>query len=232
MMMKINLSTIDCCRSTNETIDRDAPHGFALLAREQTAGRGRGSNSWESEPSKNILLSLMLRPEGIEAARQFQISEAVCLGIVDLLTNLGIDNVSVKWPNDVYVGDCKIAGILIENSLCGTKILRSIAGIGLNVNQTEFRHAPNPISIKQLTGIELPIEETAVKMIECILSRLNRDNHADYCSRLWRKVGIWEWIDNSTGEHFSASITDVLPTGQLCLSGHEPCLFGAVSAVI
>lgn len=125
---------------------------FMVYAVAQTAGRGQRGNSWESEPGKNITASALLHPVGIIPARQFIISEAVALAVTDLLAEIGIDAM-VKWPNDIYVGDRKICGILIEHSIMPGKILRTIAGIGINVNQQIFRSdAPNPVSVVQLTG--------------------------------------------------------------------------------
>lgn len=227
------LTLIDTCPSTNAAIDREAPHGFALMAREQTAGRGQRGNSWEAEPGKNITLSLMLRPEGIAATAQFAISEAVALGVADAVVELGVKEVAVKWPNDIYVGDRKIAGILIENSLNGPMISRSIAGIGLNVNQESFRSdAPNPVSIRQLTGREHDTEALARCMIALILGRLGQDNHAEYCSRLWRGKGTWAWTTPADGTPFMAAIEGVMPDGHLCLTGRAPFAFKEVSPVM
>lgn len=222
------LTLTDTCPSTNSAIDRNAPHGHALMALTQTAGRGQRGNHWEAEPGKNITLSLMLRPEGIAANRQFEISEAVALGVADAVEELGVERVAVKWPNDIYVGDSKIAGILIENSLSGTAIARSIAGIGLNVNQTEFHSdAPNPVSLAQLTGRTFDIRALAQRMIDLILGRLGRDNHEEYRRRLWRRKGLWRW-QTADGKQFTATIDDVLPDGHLCLSGHAPFAFKEV----
>lgn len=222
------LTLTDICASTNAAIDRDAPHGYALMALTQTAGRGQRGNSWEAEPGKNITLSLMLRPHDLAANRQFEVSEAVALGVADLVVGLGIDNVRVKWPNDIYVGNGKIAGILIENSLCGAGIARSIAGIGLNVNQTEFiSDAPNPVSLAMLTGMTFDLRSLAERMIQLILKRMGRDNHDEYRSRLWRGTGIWPWR-TPDGQCFLAAIDDVLPDGRLCLTGREPFAFKQV----
>lgn len=229
---KTQLQIIDSCESTNSALDPAAPHGTALMARCQSAGRGQRGNSWESEPGKNITLSLMLRPEGLPAARQFELSEAVSLGVADLLDNLGIDDVCVKWPNDIYVADRKIAGILIENTVSGPLIARAVAGIGLNVNQAEFRSdAPNPVSLRQLTGTDHPVDQLAADLLDCIMNRLGRDNHHDYCCRLWRGQGEWPWEVAATGETFTAAIDDVLPDGRLCLSGREPFAFKEVRPV-
>lgn len=172
----------------------------------------------------------MLRPEGLPAARQFEVSEAVCLGVADLLDELGIDNVKVKWPNDIYVADGKICGILIENVLgSGGSIARSIAGVGLNVNQREFRsNAPNPISLTRLTGLEYDIRALAERMIELILRRVGCDNHAEYRRRLWRGSGVWPWV-TAEGKTIYAAIEDVLPDGRLRLTGcSEAFAFKAV----
>lgn len=214
------LTIIDTCGSTNAELGREAAHGDAVMALTQTAGRGQRGNSWEAEPGKNVTLSVMLRPQGLAAARQFEVSEAVCLAVADVAAELGAADVAVKWPNDVYAGNRKIAGILIENAVgAGGMIARSIAGIGLNVNQTEFRSdAPNPVSLRQLTGREYDIRAVAARMIELILRRIGRDNHAEYRRRLWRGEGEWPWV-TAEGETFRGEVEDVLPDGRLKLSG-------------
>lgn len=228
----MNLTIIDSCPSTNAAIDRSAPHGSALMALEQTAGRGQRGNSWEAEPGKNITLSLLLRPENLPARCQFEISEAVALGVVDLLDSIGIEQVALKWPNDVYVADNKICGILIENTLCGAEIALSVAGIGLNVNQQTFvSDAPNPVSLSLLTGRCYDCGQLARQMVQCILRRFGRDNHADFRRRLWRGEGVWTW-QTPSGERFVASITDVLPSGHLVLDGHPPFAFKEVAPVM
>ena len=110
-----------------------------VIAERQTAGKGQRGNSWESEDCRNITFSFVLYPTFIEARRQFILSQIVSL--------------SIKWPNDIYWNEKKICGILIENDLSGHHIGRSISGIGVNINQDVFRsNAPNPISLKQITG--------------------------------------------------------------------------------
>lgn len=118
----------------------------------QTAGRGQKGNRWESERNKNLLFSIILYPIMIRPEDQFIISMAVSLGICDFISR-HVKNCTIKWPNDIYVGDDKIAGILIENSLSGDTIESSVVGIGLNVNQEQYsRDTPNPVSLKLLTG--------------------------------------------------------------------------------
>ena len=135
--------------------DEGAPHGTVAIAECQTAGRGQRGNTWESAPGENVTMSVLLHPDGIEPRRQFAISEAVALGVaetLDIYLPAGM-RAEVKWPNDIYVGNRKICGILIENRITSTTIERAIAGIGLNVNQELFvSDAPNPVSLRQLTG--------------------------------------------------------------------------------
>ncbi len=226
------MKLISSCPSTNRELPADAPHGFAVMAHTQTAGRGQRGNSWEAAPGMNITMSVMLRPSNLPAAHQFEVSEAVCLAVADLLRSLGIEQVAVKWPNDVYVGDRKICGILIENSLQGTLLARSIAGIGLNVNQLTFcSDAPNPVSLRQITGQEYPLEPLAERLVELILSRLERtDNHPDYLANLWRRTGLHPWRDDSG--LFQASIVYVSPTGMLTLSNSRTYAFKEVAAML
>jgi len=126
--------------------------GTIIYTNYQSAGKGQKGNGWESEDGKNLLMSIIMNPSTINTADQFIISMAVSLGICDFL-NRHIDGYSIKWPNDIYVKNDKIAGILIENTVIGDKLEYSVAGIGLNINQTKFlSNAPNPVSLKLITG--------------------------------------------------------------------------------
>lgn len=120
--------------------------GLVVKADFQTAGRGQRDSQWHSPKSENLLMSLLLYPKFLSADKQFDLNKIVALSIYTLLDDLGIDQVKIKWPNDVYVDKKKISGILIENGLKGTKVSDSIIGIGLNVNTSNF-----PDSIKYKT---------------------------------------------------------------------------------
>lgn len=112
----------------------------------QTAGRGQRGNRWESRAGENLMFSILFKPEGIRAEDQFVISQICSVGIVRYLQDAGI-SARIKWPNDIYVGDRKICGMLIENVLSGGMVASSIAGIGLNLNQRDFPSGlPNPTS--------------------------------------------------------------------------------------
>lgn len=176
----------------------------------------------------NVTMSLILRPVGVTAAEQFYISEAVALGVADvvetLLTDVSHAEVTVKWPNDIYVGNSKIAGILIENSLSGPDIDWSVAGIGLNVNQPRFTSdAPNPISIAQLLtpgSSTLSIENIISQITDSILNLLNTPPaklHTLYKNRLWRRNGFHPYHAPELGT-FQAQILDIATNGMLTLA--------------
>lgn len=218
--MESKMIILEECASTNSAIPADAPHGFAVMARRQSAGRGQRGSSWESEPGRNVTMSVLLRPADIDVANQFSISIAAALAVAETLDHYGIAGAQVKWPNDIYVGNSKICGILIENSLSGRRIARSIVGIGLNVNQREFHSpAPNPVSMAQLTGSEYSIEEIAHTILARIMRIIDTPvthTAAIYRSRLWRGTGIWPWV-TADGTRFNGAIEDVRPTGHIVI---------------
>lgn len=238
------LTIVDEAGSTNsvmtETDRREAlPHGYAIMARRQTAGRGQRGNSWESEAGQNVTLSVMLRPEGVEAREQFMVSEAVAIATAGVVAELTGVQAEVKWPNDIYVGQQKIAGILIECGLEGERISRAIAGIGLNVNQSVWRSdAPNPVSMRQLTGEEYDTAATARLLVERV-ARLTAmlpagadEIERSYAARLWRREGRHLWEDAASGEVFRAGIARVERTGRLILDNGREYWFKEVKQVI
>lgn len=191
-----------------------------IFTMRQTAGRGCGENSWESEPGKNIAMTLVVGDIGVAVQSQFAISMAVALGCYDYVSQY-VDGCSVKWPNDIYVKDKKIAGILIEHSVSGTTLSRSLCGVGLNINQEIFySNAPNPVSLKQLTGFNFDVKSELYKLVNYIGARLQKatDYNAlrnDFMSHLYRREGLYGWRD-SVGE-FMASIYGVDDYGRLQL---------------
>lgn len=145
---------------------------FWVVSSEQTQGKGYGTNYWESEAGKNFTGSLVFKPNNLLAGKQFYLSKLVTLGISDFL-ELFVEGVSIKWPNDLYVGGKKIAGVLIENDIMGSFVSISIIGIGLNINQTRFlSDAPNPVSLKELIGWDLDVQETSDLLRKAVENRL------------------------------------------------------------
>ena len=187
--MDFKVIHIDETDSTNRWLRDYAlsqPEGdYVVVSEYQTAGRGCGTNSWESERGKNLTFSLLIHPTEITADCQFRISEAVSLALCETLDGYVTDRqVSVKWPNDIYVDDCKICGMLIENRLRGRLMTDSIIGIGLNVNQREFfSDAPNPVSLVQLLGHEVALEP----LLQAFLQKLEPmlQSQVTECARRW-----------------------------------------------
>lgn len=227
----MNFLDLDATASTNTYVAENSPRLRNLTmvtARRQSAGRGQRGNVWESEPGKNLTFSILYRPISFPAIRQFSISEAVALGITDALASFGIE-AEVKWPNDIYVGNKKICGILIEHSIMGREIMHSIAGAGLNVNQEQFlSDAPNPVSMCILLGCHLSLHDVKERVAVAIESRLTQDFtrlHTDFMHRLWRGDGEFHpYKDTATGETFEARIEAVEPTGILQLTDRNGSL--------
>ncbi|MDP4828184.1 MAG: biotin--[acetyl-CoA-carboxylase] ligase [Flavobacteriales bacterium] len=155
----IRLKTVD---STNKYAANfmslsEWTEGTAILSEHQTEGRGRNNKNWNSSAGENLLMSLMLKPHFLLAHEAFQLSMAMALAVCSTVSSFGIDQVSVKWPNDIFVGDKKIAGILIENQVRGQIVVSSIVGIGLNVNQIEgFDNRAT--SFKTVLGNDLSVD--------------------------------------------------------------------------
>lgn len=196
------------------------PEGTIVQTYYQTAGRGQPGNKWESEEGKNLLISIILYPSTIHPEDQFIISMAISLGIHDYLS-LQIPDSSIKWPNDIYIKNDKIAGILIESSLIGNRIEYLIAGIGLNVNQEKFTgNSPNPVSMKMITGTDYNtgdcLKELAYhldKRYNQLLSGKTRRIKDEYISRLYH---YHEWTTFRDPEGiFTGRIINVENNGRL-----------------
>ena len=130
-----------------------AQHGMAVFAHEQTRGRGQRQKQWISEAKANIAISIVIEPKELGTSQIFLLSKTVALGVLELFKNYAAEGWSVKWPNDIYWRDRKAGGILIENMIQGTDWRYAIAGIGLNINQTDFGGLGNKaVSLKQITG--------------------------------------------------------------------------------
>jgi BirA family transcriptional regulator, biotin operon repressor / biotin---[acetyl-CoA-carboxylase] ligase len=150
-------------------------NGCVIITDHQTKGKGQDINSWESEKGKNLTFSIILYP-GFTADQQFVFNKAISLGICDFLkTELPEHTITIKWPNDIYIGNKKACGILIKNSVIGNKLDYVVVGIGLNVNQTVFKSdAPNPVSLQMITGMEYDLDIVLEKLLKCIFERYSQ----------------------------------------------------------
>ncbi len=208
--------------AATQLLTKRLPEGIVFVANSQVDGRGQVSNKWESEPNKNLTFSILLYPDFLEIMRQFEISKAISLGVVDYLKEM-TDHVSVKWPNDIYIGNKKVAGILIENSIRLDKISSCIVGIGLNINQQEFvSNAPNPVSLSQITGQIYNLEESLSNLCLKIDARYYqlrtgdfRRIEDDYTEMLYQ-LGKWSSYSDENGD-FEGQILGVDQIGRLMI---------------
>ncbi|RMG78709.1 MAG: biotin--[acetyl-CoA-carboxylase] ligase [Bacteroidetes bacterium] len=200
------------------------PEGTVILTPNQFAGRGQIGNGWESEPGKNITLSVLLYPAFLAVSRQFLLNQTVAVALKDCLAPLVPGVVSVKWPNDIYIGHKKVCGTLIQNTLSGAKITSSVVGIGINVNQTTFQtNPPNPTSLALETGQTFDLETLQNRLFQCLEQRYlqlktgqtERIERA-YLDALYRRdeMALFRRLNEDT---FFGKIRGVTPTGKLII---------------
>jgi BirA family biotin operon repressor/biotin-[acetyl-CoA-carboxylase] ligase len=177
-----------------EMLKNEKPDEFtAIMADYQEKGRGQMGNSWVSDEGENILMSLILYPEFLAIENHFYISKCISVSIVDFCHDLGLET-KIKWPNDIYCGHKKLAGILIENAIMGATISNSIVGIGLNVNQTLFpQWLPNPTSLEK----ELRKSFNVVELSKLLLTKI------EHFYKLLQKHKL-EQIDDTYFKHLDA----------------------------
>jgi len=218
---------LDSVESTNDYVSgllkkMKPEEGSIYSSLFQSAGKGIGQNTWESKKGMNLLFSLILYPSFLPVEDQFLISKAVSLGIANYI-QAKINNIKIKWPNDIYCKDNKIAGILIENSIKGSNLNSSIIGIGFNLNQEEFKSdAPNPISLHQITNKTYSIDQEIVKIRTNIrffydklkAGKFEEINH-EYLKCLYRFNEVH--VFKTGNEIFKASIIGINKYGHLQL---------------
>jgi len=190
---------LDATQSTNTylkdlSFKRELEDFTVITTKTQTSGRGQLNAKWESEPGKNLSFSVLKKNMDIPVQRVFLVSVCVSLAIVESLKDLGIPNLSIKWPNDILSGNYKIGGILIENIISASKIKRSIIGFGLNVNQKTFKNAPHASSLKMITGTDFDLDEVFYTIVEHLhqylirpFQSLENKLYAQYHAHLFKK---------------------------------------------
>ncbi|MGO4920847.1 biotin--[acetyl-CoA-carboxylase] ligase [Maribacter spongiicola] len=170
---------LDATESTNtylkELIQQKEVVDFTIITTQnQTSGRGQMNAKWESEPYKNVAISLLKKDIDLPVGKLFLVSMQVSLAIIEALNELEIPDLYIKWPNDILSGNHKIGGILIENIISGSQIKRSIIGFGLNINQTSFKNAPHASSLKKIVGKEFNLDSVFYALIKKLHQQLNR----------------------------------------------------------
>ena len=224
--MNFTFQHIETVDSTNAYLQRlqgtTEINGFVVSADEQTSGRGMGNNSWESAKGMNLTFSLALDTSWLTAANQFMLSQIVPLGILNVLDSyLPAEKLQIKWPNDIYFDGHKLGGILINSTITGNHLDRSIIGIGLNVNQTQFRDWPTrPISMQLITGKTYTMEPLMKKLVTSIVDLIEREHQRasvdeHYYARLFR---YHTWADyEANGKQLRLFMTGIDSFGRLQL---------------
>lgn len=196
--------------------------GTVIAARGQTQGKGQAGASWESEPGKNILLSVILYPGFVDTAAHFSLNQAIALAVRDTIAGLVPQSVAVKWPNDIYIEDRKTAGILLQTSIKGFRFQYCVAGIGINVNQTTFsEHLPNAVSPAMLTGQESDLHEVREDLLLSLEERylqLRAGQTEAICEEYLRHLYRFDepaLFQRKDGHVFEGRIIGVTPQGLL-----------------
>ena len=218
----IHVSQTDSTNRYLHDLKSEGEEMIVVVADYQTAGRGQGSNSWESEPGKNLLVSVRVLPTMVPPKHQFILSEAGALAVGDALAAY-TDDITLKWPNDIYWHDRKISGTLIETTVSGMGLATCTFGIGINVNQQEFHSdAPNPVSLRQILGHEVPVEEVLHRVLDALEAHLTpvwsgnfRSVSDCYHQHLYRRHGFHPY--NDAQDTFMAELLRVEDDGHLFL---------------
>jgi len=218
----IGLEEVDSTNLYTERLSslKKLKEGTVVTAMYQTCGKGQGGNIWNSEKGKNILLTVYLTPTFLPACDQFLLNKALTLGACDFLAEMGTDPV-IKWPNDLFVDQKKACGILITHRVCGTVLESTIAGFGINLNQTCFPgELPCATSVRLCTGREHDYGEAVMHLCRCLDRRysllkegLTKKIEQEYLQRL-RGLGAWQMF-SAAGEIFQGRITGVDEFGRL-----------------
>lgn len=224
--MKTKIIKLEETTSTNTYLKNYIPaeedEMVVAVADFQTAGKGQGSHTWESEAGKNLLFSIKVHPRWVPVRQQFLLSMAGAIAIKEALETY-VDGITLKWPNDVYWNDKKISGTLIETSIDSKGIKTCIFGIGINVNQEAFHSdAPNPVSLRQILGHEVDKDELLQKVIEGFRRYYELLRCADYMDvsgiyhlSLYRRKGFHRYED-ADGD-FEGAFVEVEDDGHLIL---------------
>lgn len=241
MLDKVDIRWIEETDSTQDEVRRhlsDYDNMSVVAARLQTAGRGQRGNKWHARGGENLTFSMLLRFVGngfppLDVSGNFRITKAATLAVVEYLGKKGIGSL-IKWPNDIYVRNKKICGMLVENTLEGGTITSSIVGIGLNVNQKDFPpQLVNPTSMAALTGESYDLHSELEILSRCLASSFRRllgggDISAadqEYESLLYRKGSFHEYSVGQEGTRVEGKIIGVTPDGLLILENRKGELY-------
>ncbi len=222
----MEIITLDATTSTNEyLLSQNTQDNLCVVTDYQSAGRGMGTNVWESERGKNLLFSLLVHPLWLGIQKQYLMSMVQAVSLWEALSDY-VENptlLTIKWPNDIYYKDCKLSGTRIDLNLQGMKIQDMVIGTGVNVNQLHFTGtAPNPVSLSQISGLTYSLSQILGSIIDAFernyaLLRSGAEQYIIRCyhEHLYRRVGMYRYRDIH-GE-FQAEMVGVASNGILTL---------------
>lgn len=218
----IKLDAIDSTNDYLKQLSRESTveNYTIVMAEEQTKGRGQMGAKWVSENGKNLTMSILVKDLVLDRKNIFDLNVAVALSILQVLKNLNIPNISIKWPNDIMSDSKKVAGILIENSFKSDRMFNAVIGIGLNLNQTDFKDLPQATSLTNVTGENYNLEEIAVllrKSLEEYLQVLTKSSAMlwdEYHKNLY-KINYPLAFEDKDGNRFMGIIRKVKKDGRL-----------------
>lgn len=218
----IHLDTVDSTNNYTANLQKEGKiqHGTVILADEQTAGRGQRGASWTSSAGENLLMSVYLTPDNLSVVDQPALTHFISLSLIDFLRKIGISG-KIKWPNDIYVNDQKIAGILIENSIRSSRIAETIIGVGFNVNQKSFEDV-NATSLRIQNDQHFKLNDVLFSWIQemnNLWAELNNGNLSILKSRYKHELYLLNEVarySDETGE-FEGIVRDVDDNGYLIL---------------
>ena len=223
------------CHSTNDTATElvrkeNLVEGTVVITNAQTAGRGQRGARWISSPGENLTFSLVLRPTFLAPPEQFLLSQAMALGVKRFVSDI-VSQVQIKWPNDLFVNQMKLGGILLENAWQGTRMSHAVVGIGLNVNQMQFNDEPAPMVLNSclratslrlevaksfelsalLPDLLLSLEQSYLRLRAGYYEQIRRDYHLAL-------LGLGEnRLFRANGDVFEGVVEGVTDTGKLCI---------------
>ncbi|WP_411274135.1 biotin--[acetyl-CoA-carboxylase] ligase [Daejeonella sp.] len=232
-----NLITLKEVDSTNtflkDALSKSTPllEGTVIMAEKQFAGRGQSHNSWLSEERKNLTFSILLNPSFLPVQLQFELNKAISVALNDVLRAYAGNTASIKWPNDSYIGNKKVAGMLIENIVSGNQMRHAIIGIGLNVNQIDF-----PATLKNVTSLKQGLHKDydldillseICNAVEARYLQLRAGHYdkitRDYTAHLYL-LNQWSTFKSDCGI-FAGKITGVNSSGQLEMETKEGLMY-------
>lgn len=229
----MEIITLDATTSTNEyLLSQNTQDNLCVVTDYQSAGKGMGTNVWESERGKNLLFSLLVHPLWLGIQKQYLMSMVQAVSLWEALSDY-VENptlLTIKWPNDIYYKDCKLSGTRIDLNLQGMKIQDMVIGTGVNVNQLHFTGtAPNPVSLSQISGLTYSLSQILSSIIDAfernyalLYAGEEQDIIKKYHDHLYRKIGMHRYRDKD-GE-FLAEIVNVASNGILTLKRAEGSL--------